>query len=420
MPAEAPVIPDPAAQSKFCSLTGPTDDNLFRPLLRAASSGNVHTSRMPQNAGDGSSKNQPADSQQARKEFTVAGRDDKYHIWQLAGGTLAILAFLGLLVVLPAAFHVSAGARESFGALAQRSWAVIGFSAAVGLASAAILQVGKQIFGIRSYWQRRQVASWVKDRCGVEELWRSWLIAHADLPFSDEVKPWSTPQERAKWHASDEYVRTFAANQAAAAWEQLETALLGAYARRDLRVVFDLPTEQLSALLSAAADHALTNPRENAEALLAFSGPAGLSDIDLVAPPRGIRDLRIDRSISEDHGSADAPKTQGDLKIQSGDRSKGGDSRGDAALIANEALGRLARSVRSGLDVLQASLGQEWSRAVRTWAVSLSGLLGVVLVLFINISLLQRVLFAFTALLLGGFFAWLARDLTAVVERVRR
>ena len=248
----------------------------------------------------------------------------------------------------------------------------------------------------------------------MEELWRSWLIAHADLPFSDEAGLRPTLQEGAQWLPSDDYVRIFAEKQATAAWEQLETALLGAYARRDLRVVFDLPTEQLSALLSAAADHALTNPRENAEALLAFSGPAGLSDIDLVAPPREIRDSRIDRSVSEDHGSAIAPTNPGDAP------SKADEARRDAALIANEALGRLARSVRSGLDVLQASLGQQWSRAVRTWAVSLSGLLGVTLVLFINISLLQRVLFAFTALLLGGFFAWLARDLTAVVERVRR
>jgi len=369
---------------------------------------------MPPNPGDRSSKNQSADSEQARKEFTVPSRDDKNHIPQLVGGTLAILALLALLVVLPAVFHVSSGAKESFGALAQRSWAVIGFSAAVGLASAAILQVGKQIFGIRSYWQHRAVASWVKDRCGVEELWRSWLIAHADLPFRDKGEPRSTLQAGARWHPSDDYVRNFAKKQATAAWEQLETALLGAYAARDLRVVFDLPTEQLSALLSAAADYALTNPRGNAEALLAFSGPAGLGDIDLVAPPREIRDSLIDRSVSEDHGSADVSTNQGDSLDNAGE------ARREAALMANEALGRLARSVRSGLDVLQASLGQEWSRAVRTWAVSLSGLLGVVLVLFINISLLQRVLFAFTALLLGGFFAWLARDLTAVVERVRR
>jgi hypothetical protein len=44
----------------------------------------------------------------------------------------------------------------------------------------------------------------------------------------------------------------------------------------------------------------------------------------------------------------------------------------------------------------------------------------VVLVVFIHISPLQRVLFALAALLLGGFFVWLVRDLTAVVESVRQ
>jgi hypothetical protein len=120
-------------------------------------------------------------------------------------------------------------------------------------------------------------------------------------------------------------------------------------------------------------------------------GPAGLADIDRVAPPRRIRDDRIDRSADGDD-----------------------DDRADAAL------GTLARSVRSGLDVLQASIGRQWSRAVRTWAVALSGALGVVLVMFIRISPLQRVLFVLAALLLGSFFAWLVRDLTAVVERVRQ
>jgi hypothetical protein len=326
---------------------------------------------------------QPAAPAQEREQLTVVYRGNQ-NLRQVSA-ELAVLLFVAAIVTLAYRVHLPV-ALSSSGTLAQRSWDVLGFSAAIGLTSAAILQVAKQVFGLRSFWQRRWVVAWIEGRCGVDQLWRSWLEAHQSLLTRVHDEP--TPL------ASADAARAMAREQAEAAYRQLQTAVLGAYAERDLRRVFDLPTEQLCALLSTAADYALTSPHENAELLLAFSGPTGLGNIDRVAPPRGLyNNFWIDRSPADDETS---------------------DPHDDAAL------GMLAHSVRSGLDVLQASIGQQWSRAVRTWAVAISGVLGAVIVLFIRLSPPERILFALAALLLGGFFAWLFRDLTAVVERARR
>ncbi len=332
------------------------------------------------------------------------------------------LGFVAGLVLLIYLVHPPT-TRLSYAALAARSWQVLAFAAAIGLASAAILQVGKQVFGLRSIWQRRWVKAWVQSRCDVTKLWESWLTEHRES--------FAGPVGRAAGIGQE---------QAAAAWQQLQTALLGAYAYRDLRLVFDLPAEQLCALLAAAADFALTSPRDNAELLLAFSGPAGLADIDLVAPPQGVRQVdgsgglagyRIDRMsraeidrvrtlvglrVAETSPSPETAETSPSPETAEAGTLPTGQRRPDP----DAALGRLAHSVRSGLDVLQAAITQSWSTAVRTWAVVLSGALGTVIVLFIDLSAPERLLFAGAALLLGGFFAWLFRDLSAVVERVRR
>jgi hypothetical protein len=360
-------------------------------------------------ADTSSQAQQPPSPALERDQLTVSRRRPEFQVLAAVIG----LGFVAGLVLLIYLVHPPT-TRLSYAALAARSWQVLAFSAAIGLASAAILQVGKQVFGLRSIWQRRWVKTWVQSRCNVTKLWESWLRDHREN------------------FGSADRAGGIAKEQAAAAWQQLQTALLGAYAYRDLRLVFDLPAEQLCALLAAAADSALTSPQENAELLLAFSGPVGLADIDLVAPPQGIKPVkgsegevtyRIDRVraapgtaenvprvVVVEPGVAEGPEV---LEVSAAEA-------GQSPPADDAALGRLAQSVRSGLDVLQASISQGWSKSVRTWAVVLSGGLGTAIVLFIRVSAPDRLLFATAALLLGGFFAWVFRDLTAVVERIRR
>lgn len=77
-------------------------------------------------------------------------------------------------------------------------------------------------------------------------------------------------------------------------------------------------------------------------------------------------------------------------------------------------------SVRSALNVLQISVGQRWRWQVRMTAYWMSGLLGLLVVAFADVAPLARKEFALAALAFGGFFAWLARDVAALLERLRR
>jgi hypothetical protein len=139
-------------------------------------------------------ENELTASARSPTKLMVAARDDKYRGWQLAAGATAVVVFLAF----PVAFTGDSsyvGGGGVFGTLAQRSWEVVGFCATVGLASAAILQVGRQVLGLRSFWQSRWVASWVKDRYA--ELWRSWLGAYPTLRSGRDAEPGSIPQEAA-------------------------------------------------------------------------------------------------------------------------------------------------------------------------------------------------------------------------------
>jgi len=269
--------------------------------------------------------------------------------------------------------------REAFGLLTERSWAVLGFAAGIGIATAASIQVAKQILGVRSRFQQRWVMAWIGDRCAIEPLWSDW----------QEQNRHRTPAVEGLFDASGSPLvspAVLAASQRSFAVAELEAAILGGFAQHELRHVFDLPIEQLSAQIGFAADLGLTRPQSNAELLLALMGPDRLSDIDSLLPPQRIVDGRVIRTHSDN----------------------------------DTAYANVAQGVRAGIDLMQISLGQRWKRGVRSSAVVVSGVIGVVAVFFVRISWPTRGLFALAALVLGSFFAWLTRDLTAIVERVRR
>lgn len=71
--------------------------------------------------------------------------------------------------------------RDTVSLLIRGSWAVVGFAAAVGVASAGIIQVGKQIFGVRGIVQRTWVLRWIETRSTEEPLWRDWRERHLEI-----------------------------------------------------------------------------------------------------------------------------------------------------------------------------------------------------------------------------------------------
>jgi hypothetical protein len=136
---------------------------------------------------------------------------------------------------------------------------------------------------------------------------------------------------------------------------------------RDPRYLFDLPIEQLCAQVSGAADMALASPSQFDAFLKCLVGY-----------------LRTD-SASDD----------ADRQI------------------------RVSHYVRSSIDELQVSVGHRWRRYVRSTAVWLSGLIGIAIVEASQTSTRARGLDVLAALLVGGFVAWFARDVAALVERLR-
>lgn len=78
-----------------------------------------------------------------------------------------------------------------------------------------------------------------------------------------------------------------------------------------------------------------------------------------------------------------------------------------------------AQDLRGALDALQVSLTQGWRRLVQLLAVALAGVYGVGLFWAGGLTDNGEARYLFAGLLLGGPIAWVVRDLTAAVERLR-
>jgi hypothetical protein len=86
----------------------------------------------------------------------------------------------------------------------------------------------------------------------------------------------------------------------------------------------------------------------------------------------------------------------------------------------NEDRLELAQRVRSGIDQLQISLGEGWRRAVQSAALWIAGWYGVGLTHVVKIDDRAEASYILGALVIGGVFAWVARDVAAFIERARR
>jgi hypothetical protein len=132
----------------------------------------------------------------------------------------------------------------------------------------------------------------------------------------------------------------------------------------DRKRVFDLPAEQLAAQLSGAAEIAVATPDAYGPLVAAFAAGYGPT------------------------------------------------SRGGAY--------ELAQRVRAGVDQLQISLSERWRRYVQGAALWLAGLYGILLTRVVDVARDAEATYILAALVVGGPLAWLIRDATAAVERLRR
>ncbi len=157
--------------------------------------------------------------------------------------------------------------------------------------------------------------------------------------------------------------------------------------RQALRYLFDLPIELVCAQVSGAADVALAEPERFPAFLGSLAGEGAVS---------GVVTAR-----NTDHESSDTQRTDSALA-----------DRADGEL-------RLSHYVRTGIDKLQVSVGHRWRTYIRATAVWLSGLVGIAIVEVSQPPAQERGLYILSAVLVGGFVSWFARDVVAAVERLR-
>jgi hypothetical protein len=144
-------------------------------------------------------------------------------------------------------------------------------------------------------------------------------------------------------------------------------------AKRDRLLVFSLPIEQLAGQISAAGDAALTSPHEFPALYVTLAGDFGSTD-----PPQ-----RPEYDIAD----SDVVQTQ---------------------------------RVRASIDQMQITISKRWRRDVQGTAIWVAGLWGIGLAHAAGRARSAEPRYILSALLLGGIFAWIARDLAAAIEGLRR
>lgn len=353
----------------------------------SAADARAHNSAMPNSAPEPKPSLEPIRITRSRATDQATGF--------LTAITLVVTILVTVIVLLIQLKSAGvATEHDSLSLLIRGSWGVVGFSAAVGIASAGAIQIVKQLAGVRGYFQRIWVFEWMGSRISNESLWNRWLIDNsgriAEIPDGVDAKI-----------QRDSLALGVARVQRERAASELEEALLGGLSARELLRVFDLPTEQLCAQIGIAADQAMSRPNDYAELLLALTGPAGLKRIDVLAPPSIVFP---DGQIVRERGREDLDEENTAFEPDENDM----------------AYPLVAQGVRAGVDMLQISLGQRWRRGIQWSAVVVSGILGVIGAFLLGEPVTAQVLLGVSALVLGGSFAWLARDLVAIVERARR
>ena len=265
--------------------------------------------------------------------------------------------------------------------------ALLWFSLISGLAGMATIQTAKYLFGLRGWYQRRQVRKWLTAREGA-------------------ASPAAEPAEDA----------------AHSAWADLLQAMGVQHRARDVLELFDLPIEQLAAQISAASDVALRAPQEYERLLVALVGEHRRQDINKLKAETGAAAAPIRDGGAEPHGPAFDPlrrRRRGRPPEPRTEEPRGPEDRNRLLDRLDETRGAVAQQLQAGIDTLQVSVGQRWRRWIRTLALITTVAIAGLTLAQTTIHEEAKAAFVLAALLLGGFFSWMTRDLVAVVERLR-
>lgn len=278
-----------------------------------------------------------------------------------------LLPVLATLVVL--ALAVSSAADHGGVALAEGTVAhavrdLLMFAVACGLLSAATLELVKRFSSARGRFQGPIVIDWVARRAEACDVPAS--VAVDQLRSALDGRPYGNLRSS---NRPDEAI-----------W----LSVAPRYRR------FDLPADLLTARLASAADLALADP-DHYDPLARV----------LVGRPEP---LRFDHESMTEAGAQRWRRTRAEAVR---------DDSFDRMLVAD------TQRLQSALDGLQIELAARWRRLVQAVAVALAGLYGIAFSQAAHLTGSGSARYLLAGVLLGGPAAWVARDLTAVLERLR-
>jgi hypothetical protein len=231
------------------------------------------------------------------------------------------------------------------------------------VAAMAMLETVKRLLPLRGAYNRRQLALWLRERSG-GAVAMGQCIRAMDLSAPAGTPRPDGPESRQAEADVDQAVGY--------QWERVNLRGPG------LGGAFNLPAEQFSAQVAAAAERATRDVPRYEQLLLALC--MGL-------PPERLQALY----------QRPAPDEEG-----------------------REGVADVQYRIAAAIDQLQIRLAGRWRHYLQATAWWLTGLIALMLALVDRTPAVHSATFVVVTLLFGGFFAWLARDVSAVVERLRR
>jgi hypothetical protein len=267
-----------------------------------------------------------------------------------------VLIAIVLLYVLVRAWREKSF-RLQTGSISAQASDLLWFALACGLLSFATIESVKRLTPLRAMYHERITRQWLQTR--FERIRR-------------EPTDGSELKDRTESQTTESTDRT-------SPFQQLVAAM--GIEPDDRRRVFNLPSEQLAAQISAAADLALTSEDDRYTNFLA-------------SVTKDERDLP---SEDREPSSENAPPPERDEEDEL----------------------RRAQQARIGLDQLQVALRDRWRRYLWGAGLWISGAYGIGLAFAGHRETIEGPRHVLAALVLGGVVAAVARDLTAIVERLR-
>lgn len=250
--------------------------------------------------------------------------------------------------------------------------------AAIGTVSMALLQIAKNVFPLRSSFQRRHFREWLSRSANEAADSAGSAAATGDNIKTEESSP-GQPKKKSKVCSG-----------------VAEHDLINLVSSGDEEAFYYLPIEDLCGQIKSVASVVLDYPSLHENLLRCLANQANAKDIYVILHP---------------------PSPE--IFLKRADQSTEGEKRAVKEYAAAKT--RLALQVRCSVDAIQTSIGFRWKRWLQIASMFLSAALGMVALLVAPGQDYPYPTLGATILigLLSGFLAPVARDLVAAVEKWR-